>query len=178
MKEILSVKVDQELKDEVVRISEEQGISKSEFCRNLLNESLEFDEDTKTFYDEDDAPPVIGSRIVVTENGCYDITNSEKELPLAVLFLFVNLYSTNFYNKQNLESAKTYLENLSVNPTFSNELRSELLKALNDIKRVLSMGISDTSLNFTRPYNMYTLNFNLLYTEVYNLINRGYRDEK
>lgn len=177
MKQLLNVRVEPIIKDEIGRLAIEKGISPSEFCRNLLNESLEFDEYTKTFYKEDDAPPVVGSKYVVTKDGCYNITNSEKELPLLLLFLFVNLYSTNFYDKQNLESAKTYLENLSNNPRLSNELHSEFSKALNDINRVLFMGVSNTSLNFIKPGNMYSLNYNLLFSEAYNLINRDYRDE-
>jgi len=168
MKKILNVRVDQELKDEIDRIAEEEGITSSEFARNTLYENLNYDEEEKTI------------REFVEPTETYTIyvgKNIKKELPLLALFLFVNLYSNSYSSEKNLSLAKGFLENLTKNDKLSNDLRFELLKVLNDINRVLAQGIQNTPLYFKSPNNMYTLNYNLLFTEVYNLINRDYRDE-
>jgi len=168
MKTLLNVRIDQELKDQIDRLAIEEGISSSEFARNLLCQDLDYDEETKTFWVPDDEPIVIN----VSE-----IPNIKKELPLLTLLLFINLYSNSYCTEQNLELAKGFLENLTKNDKLSNDLRFELLKVLNDINRVLAEGIQNTPIYFNSPNNMYTLNFNLLFSEVYNLINRDYRDE-
>jgi hypothetical protein len=169
MKTLLNVRVDQELKDEIDRLAKEDGISSSECARNILCDYLNYNEESKTtwVYEE----PV--EKVIL-----YIKPDIKKELPQLALWLFVNLYSDSYYTEQNLESAKGFLENLTKNDKLSNELRFEFLKVLNDINRALSLGIHNTPSFFVLPDNMYTLNFNLLFAEVYNIINTDYRDDK
>ena len=169
MKEILNVRVDEELKNEIDRISKEEGITPSEYARSILYDYLGYDEKTKTFWVQEGEPIVINVS---------DISNIKKELPQLALLLFANLYSTGYYSEKNLEIAKGFLENLTKNDMLSNELRFEFLKVLTDINRVLAIGIQNTPVYFLSPDNMYTLDFDLLFDEVYDIINRDYSDAK
>jgi len=169
MKTLLNVRIDQELKDEIDRHAIEEGISSSEFARNLLCEHLEYDEETKTIWVPDEGP---FEHCIITIP-----PDIKQELPQLALFLFVKLYSDSYYYEENLVTAKRFLENLTKNDMLSNDLRFELLKVLNDINRVLALGIQNEPLYFNSPNNMYTLNYNLLFSEVYNLISRNYKDE-
>jgi len=169
MKQILNVRIDQEPKDEIDRISEEKGITPSEYARRILYIFLNYDEETKTF-SVPAAEPIVKK--------IPEFSNIKKELPLLALFLFANSYSDLFYTEQNLESAKGFLENLTKNDMLSNELRFEFLKVLTDINRVLAIGIQNTPVYFLSPDNMYTLDFDLLFDEVYDIINRDYSDAK
>lgn len=168
MKTLLNVRVDQELKDEIDRLAKEDGISSSECARNILYDYLNYNEESKSLrlfegpYE----------RVVL-----YVEPDIKKELPQLVLWLIVNLYSNSYYTEQNLKFAKGALERLTKNIKLSSELRFEFLKVLSDINRVFTEGIHNTQLLFNVPNNTYTINFNLLFSEVYNLINRGYRDE-
>lgn len=168
MKIILNVRIDQELKDEIDRIAIEDGISSSECARNILYDYLNYDEELKTLWHFVEP----SEKVIV-----YVEPNIKKELPQLILWLFVNLYSNSYFNEQNLNNAKRVLENLTENCVLSNELRFELTKALSDVNRVLTQGIHNTSLFFIKPNNMYTVNFNLIFSEVKNLISRDYRDE-
>jgi len=169
MKTILNVRIDQELKDEIDRFAIEEGVSSSEFSRNILYDYLNYDEEEKTI--REFGEPIETITIYVEKR-------IEKELSQLALWLFVNLYSKSFVNEQNLKTTKGLLENLSNNEKLSKELRFEFLKVLNDINRVMAEGIQNTSLYFNQSNNMYTLNYNLLFSEVYNLINKGFEDEE
>jgi len=172
MKTLLNVRVDQEFKDEIERLAKEDGVSSSECARNILYDYLCYDEGSKTIWEEEEPSPP-GKKITVIIG-----PDIKKELPQLALWLFVNLYSRSYVTEQNLKTSKGFLENLSKNSILSNELRFEFLKVLNDINRVLSQGIQNTPLYFISPNNMYTLNFNLLFAEVYNLLNRDFIDEE
>lgn len=168
MKTLLNVRVDQELKDEIDRLAEEDGISPSECARNILSDYLSYDEESKSILD---------LKVPMESMIIYVGPDIKKVLPQLSLWLFVNLYSSSYYNEQNLKFAKNTIDNLIDNYILSNELRFELLKVLNDINRVLAGGIQNTSLFFNKPNNMYTINFNLIFAEVYNLINRDFKNE-
>ncbi|GGZ72589.1 type II toxin-antitoxin system RelB/DinJ family antitoxin [Algibacter mikhailovii] len=168
MKKVLNVRIDQELKIEIDRISKEHGMSPSEYVRIILCEYLEYDEMTKTIQTKQSEM----TRVII------DIPSDiRKDLPHLVLWLFVNLYSTSYITEGHLNNAKRILSEQIENNTLSNNLRFQFLKVLSDIDRVFAEGIQSSSVMFTKPNNMYTIDYNLIFTEVYSIIDRDYRYE-
>ena len=167
MKTTITVRVEPELKDEIERNAQEEGLSPSEYTRNILCEYLDF-------YEDDDETEIVHMGTVYLGES----SNIKKELPQLALLLFVLLANSGYCTRTNVNTAKGFLENLTKNQKLSNELRFELVKVLNNINLLLVEGINYSGLHFIQQGNMYSLNYSLLFSEVYNLIGSDYEPEK
>ena len=165
MKKVITIRVEPELKDKIEELALEEGITPSEYTRNVLYDYLEYELNDSNYEEID---------VSKTEVHLYETTNIKKELPQLSLWLLILLYSNGYCNERNIKIAKGLLENLTKDDTLSNDLRFELVKVLNNINLQLVEGISYNNLYFILPGNMYSLNYSLLFTEVYNLIGRDY----
>lgn len=165
MKQIITLRVEPELKDLIERKAQEEGITPSEYTRDILYDYLEYEMRDSNSEDNNSQS---------SEVHLYEISNIRKELPQLTLWLLILLHNSGYCNEKNVKIAKGFLENLTNDDTLSNDLRFELVKVLNNINLQLLEGISYNNLYFILPGNMYSLNYSLLFAEVYNLIGRDY----
>jgi Ribbon-helix-helix protein, copG family len=165
MKTVLNIRVDQELKDKIEEIAYEEGLSTSEYARNILSEYLGFDEE-QTFEVERIEFP---SEVLIDVSKRFYETN---DFILLTTWLFTRHIYKNNDSIEFVSSVKAMLELATTDYKFSNELRFEFVKVLNDINRYLVEPDQEiNAFQFSTPNNMYSFNYNLFINEIWRIFN-------
>lgn len=168
MKQILNIRLEEELKNLIELEAREEGITPSELSRNILSEYFD--------YHPEFSDKFIGVReiAIVEISTSSSVKSVISDLTNSVLWLLYASINNRNFSYEHLNENKVRLERLSKSIDLSNDLRFEFLKALNDINRVFFEGGQSQNLMFMHPNTMYTLNYQLLYAEVCRLISINY----
>lgn len=157
MKTLLNARVSEEVKECLEQQANEEGITVSLCTENILKDHF-------GIYDYEENIP----RNTVT----IDISIPFRETPdytLLITWLFTSyMYTNQGVSKPFITRIKSMLENAMADQSFSNELRFEFLKVLNDINRYL-LGPDDDSQKFNFCYsgNLFSFNYALFVDEIW-----------
>ncbi len=162
MKTVLNIRVEESIKNEIERLAGEEGISPSEFARNILSDYLGYEEEDENYTIES-----LGTMII----DCSIPFHKGDEFILFVSWLFSKgMYPNNMDNNSFVSYIKSMVEKAIIDYEFSNELRFEFLKVLNDINRCLiEPDVDAQQFNFCHQGNMYTFNYAVLISEVWRI---------
>ena len=162
MKVILNIRVEESIKEEIERLSQEEGISSSEFGRNILNDYLDFEDGEKI-------PERTPTSTLVID--CTPPFHKDKRFISLTSWLFSKaLFPWSADSNAFITSVKSMIESALQDQVFHNDLRFEFLKVLNDINRYLIEPDSETKrFNFCIQNNLYSFNYNLLMKEVWRI---------
>ena len=164
MKINLNVKVEEHTRNEIVRLAEEEGITPSEYARNILNDYI-------GYLDEDDDFINEVNHLGTVTIDCYSTFHKDKEFILLLNWLYYKgLFPDTTDNDAFVTYIKSLLEKAMLDYGFSNDLRFEFLKVLNDINRYLvEVDAHSKQFYFCRQSNMYTFSYNMFFAEVWRI---------
>lgn len=163
MKVLLNARVSESVKELIEQLATEEGISVSQCTNNILKDYFDI-------YD-DPIPHDIPMNTVIID--CKPIFHKSSACIKLVCWLFNKyMYNNSSDTNQFILAIKGMVENAMTDYSFSNELRFEFLKVLNDINRYLIESDNNSKqFQFCIPNNMFTFNYSLLIKEVWNLSN-------
>ena len=161
MKTILNIRIEQGLKTCIEKSAKEEGITPSEFARNVLNDYLD--------YSDEDTPEIqhLGTVVIpyISE------FHKDKEFIMLLNWLYAKAIFPNSQKTRDFVSGmKIILEKAMADYEFSHELRFEFLKVLNDINRYLVEPDDNyKQFHFCYQGNLYAFNYSLLISEVWRV---------
>lgn len=160
---ILNIRVEESVKNEIELLASEEGISPSEYARNILNDYLG--------YDNEDRSEVVDFGTINID--CSVPFHKDQQFIFLVSWLFSRgMYSYAPGDNTSLSSIKMMIEKAMNDFSFSNELRFEFLKVLNDINRCLfEANAQGREFYFCQQGNMYTFDYSILINEVLRIFN-------
>lgn len=161
MKVNLNVKVEEFTRNEIVRLANEEGVSPSEYARNILNDYVGYS-------DEDSSETRQLKTVVIAYISKF---HEDKEFIMLLNWLYAKaIFPNSQETRKFISEMKIILEKAMADYEFSHELRFEFLKVLNDINRYL-LEPDDTYKQFYFCYqgNLYAFNYSLLISEVWRV---------
>ncbi|TCK67253.1 hypothetical protein DFQ05_1026 [Winogradskyella wandonensis] len=170
MKQTLTVRVEEDIKTHIENLANQYSITSSEYLRGIIEQHLI---DNDLIEEQDDFVDVheLEEIVIFVDSWHKDIKD---QLPKLTLWLFITKYSHNYCSLDILSNIKNYLENAVKSTIITPQLRFEFVKVLNNINIVIHEQGNLQNLQFTQAGNMYSLDYHLLFTAVYNLIDNNY----
>ncbi|TLF47119.1 ribbon-helix-helix protein, CopG family [Maribacter aurantiacus] len=165
MKTTINLRIDEDLKTSLQELSDDYGVSLSDYIREILDNHLnDFTSEVESFdIVEDNELPVLH----------YPLPPFERTYEFTVLlaWLFYSHMQPEFHGNTNvLHALKVKVEKTINQSRFSKELQLELLKVLNDINRCLiEPNDHQKYFTFSRPGSPQSLNYYLLMNEIWRL---------
>lgn len=165
MKTTINLRIDEDLKTSLQELSDDYGVSLSDYIRDILENHLnDFSNDEESLdFEEENNLPVLH----------FTPTPFERTFEFTVLlaWLFYSHMQPEFHGNTNvLHALKVKVEKTINQSRFSKELQLELLKVLNDINRCLiEPNDHQKYFTFSRPGFPLSFNYYQLMSEIWKL---------
>ncbi|WP_047544866.1 hypothetical protein [Psychroserpens sp. Hel_I_66] len=163
MKSILNIRIDELLKKQIELAAQDEGMTASEYTRNILEGYFDFNQGENT----ENVIPIRMTMYVSTP------FHETKEYVFLITWLYSKVVNPYVYeSNQQVLSIKRMLELAIKDQVFSNDFRFELLKVLNDLNNYLYQPDgTGKQFWFCVPNNMFSLDCNIMYNEICTIQN-------
>ncbi|MDG4714618.1 hypothetical protein [Winogradskyella marincola] len=165
----ISIRVDDFTKNQLETFAQNESKTLSTYIRELLNEHVSLD-----LYEDEYEVLESPETYEYPKEYCIDI-KPEFEKSYGFTFLLTWLFAKSMNNactcsKDNLRDLKALVESVIDSSSFSNDLKMEFVKVLNDINRVLvEANSSSNQFYFSIANHQGSFNYYLLMSEVWSV---------